>query len=183
MAGVHVYLADGFEEIELVSIVDVLRRSAIDVTMVALDGWLEVRGAHGILVRADLPFSGVTEAPDVIVLPGGGPGSERLLGNGGLAERLRARLAADGRVAAICAAPRVLAAAGVLRGRRACCYPGCEADLIAGGAQVCAYNVVTDGPVTTSRGPGTSALFALELVRLLASEERAREIGRAMLVI
>ena len=180
MNKVHVYIAPGFEEVELVTVVNILRRGSIDVALVALDDDLAVRGAHDIVVQADLPFAAAGEAA-MIVLPGGGPGTRRLRESAALADRLRAQVAAGRRVAAVCAAPTVLAAAGLLQGLRACCYPGCEEALVAGGASIAAYNVTTDGPITTSRGAGTSALFALELLRLLGAADQAREIGRAML--
>lgn len=180
MNRVHVYIAAGFEEVELVTVVDVLRRAQIEVAMVALDAELAVRGAHDIVLQADLPFAAAADA-DMIVLPGGGPGTRRLRESAALAERLRAQVAAGRRVAAVCAAPTVLAAAGLLQGRQACCFPGCEDALVAGGAKIAAYNVTTDGLITTSRGPGTTAWFALELVQLLAGADKAREIARAML--
>ena len=177
----HIYLAEGFEEIELVTVADVLRRAGVEAELIALDDVLDVRGAHDIVVRATLCFSAVTGLADVIVLPGGGPGTRRLLTCTALHERLRGHLNAGKRVAAICAAPMVLAKAGVLQGREACCYPGCEEALRQGGADISLDEVVTDGPLTTSRGPATAASFALELVRLLVDEARAADVGRAML--
>lgn len=180
MNKVHVYIAPGFEEVELVTVVDILRRAGIEVALVALDDDLAVRGAHDIVVQADLPFAAAGAAA-MMVLPGGGPGTRRLRESAALADRLRAQVAAGRRVAAVCAAPTVLAAAGLLQGRQACCYPGCEEVLVAGGASIAAFNVTTDGLITTSRGAGTSALFALELLHLLGEAEQARQIGRAML--
>lgn len=183
MKSAHLYLAPGFEEVEAIGIADVLRRAGVDLHLVSLSEELAVRGAHGIEVKADLPFAAADGLVDAIVLPGGGPGTRNLLASQPLAERLRAHHAAGKRVAAICAAPMVLAAAGLLEGRRACCFPGCEEDLRRGGAELSAYNVVTDELITTSRGPGTAALFGLELARLLVGEGKALEVGRAMLVV
>ncbi|MBM3115318.1 DJ-1 family glyoxalase III [Jeongeupia naejangsanensis] len=181
MATAHVYLAPGFEEVEFVSIVDVLRRGGVFVSTIALDETLAVEGAHGIVIQADLPFSAVDgELADAVILPGGGPGTQALAASTALAERLRAHLVGGHRVAAVCAAPTVLARAGILDGKAATCYPGCEPVLTEHGATLSHYPVVTDGLVTTSRAAGTSGVFALELLRLLVDDAKAREIGRAM---
>ena len=177
----HVYLANGFEEIEMVSIVDILRRADIDTCLISLTETLAVTGKHAITVQADLPFSAVTTLADAIILPGGGQGTQNMIDSPALTKRLQEHLAAGKRVAAICAAPMALAKAGILTGRDACCYPGCEEPLLENGATISSFNVVTDGMITTSRGPGTAALFALELVRLLLGEEKATELGRGML--
>ncbi|KAF7600321.1 MAG: DJ-1 family protein [Candidatus Dactylopiibacterium carminicum] len=182
MPSVDIYMAEGFEETELVTVADVLRRAGVETRLVSLDGQKSVRGAHDIVLEADLGFADIGAQPDMIVLPGGGPGTRRLRESEPLSQRLRAQIDAGGRVAAICAAPTALAAAGVLQGRRACCFPGCEDALREGGAEIAAYNVVTDGLVTTSRGPGTSAVFALELVTLLVGAPKARELSQAMLL-
>ena len=182
MPAAHLYIAEGFEEVELVTVADVLRRAGIEVRLVALDARLEVAGAHGVVIRADCSFAEATDLADAIVLPGGGPGTQRLLSCSALHARLRAHLQAGCRVAAICAAPMVLAKAGVLQGRRACCYPGCEEALRQGAAEVSQEPVVTDGLLITSRGPATAASFALELVRLLVNEVRAAEVARGMLI-
>ncbi|MDR3428926.1 MULTISPECIES: DJ-1 family glyoxalase III [Silvimonas] len=184
MKTAHVYVAPGFEEVELVTIVDILRRADIKVLMVALDDVQAVTGAHGITVQADIPFAGAHGLfADAIILPGGGPGTQALLKKTELIPRLQAHLAAERKVAAICAAPMVLARAGILAGRQATCFPGCESVLIEGKAQVWGHNVVNDGPITTSRGAGTASLFALDLVRQLAGEDQARKVGRAMLFL
>ncbi len=179
----HIYVAEGFEEVEMISVADILRRAGVEVQLVSLTEKLAVTGAHAITVQADMPFSAARHLADAIILPGGGPGTQNLLASTALQERLHAHLDAGKHVAAICAAPMVLAKAGILKGRNACCFPGCEAALVDGGATVTAYNVVTDGQITTSRGPGTSAVFGLTLARLLAGDEKATEVGRAMLFI
>lgn len=179
----HIYVAEGFEEVEMISVADILRRAGVEARLVSLTEKLAVAGAHAITVQADMPFSAATNLADAIILPGGGPGTQNLLASTALHERLHAHLTAGKHVAAICAAPMVLAKAGILKGRNACCFPGCEEALTQGGATITAYNVVTDGKVTTSRGPGTAALFGLELARLLAGDAKATEVGRAMLFI
>lgn len=179
----HIYVAEGFEEVEMISVADILRRAGVEVWLISLNEHLPVSGAHAITVHTDFPFSAATDLADVIILPGGGPGTQNLLACSALHDRLRAHLTAGKQVAAICAAPMVLAKAGILKGRKACCFPGCENSLVDGGATISAYNVVTDGPVTTSRGAGTAATFGLALARLLVGDDKATEVGRAMLFI
>ncbi|TJZ69778.1 DJ-1 family glyoxalase III [Chitiniphilus eburneus] len=179
----HVYLAPGFEEVEALTIVDVLRRAGVETLLVALDDQLSVTGAHDVVVQADRAFAAVEgQLADAIVLPGG-PGAEALAAHPGITTRLRAHQSAGKHVAAICAAPSVLSRAGVLEGRKATCFPGYEEKLRAGGAEYAGYNVVQDGQFTTGRGPATAGLFALELARQLAGEEAALKVGRAMLYV
>jgi 4-methyl-5(b-hydroxyethyl)-thiazole monophosphate biosynthesis len=166
MKRVLVPLAEGFEELEAVTIIDVLRRAGIDVVVASLAS-SPVTGAHGIRLAADTPLGALAEQEfDMIALPGGMPGAEHLRKDARIAEIIR-RLYDKGRpVAAICAAPMVLAAAGVLEGRRATSYPGFLKD--AQGATVVGDAVVVDRGVITSRGPGTALDFALALVTELA---------------
>jgi 4-methyl-5(b-hydroxyethyl)-thiazole monophosphate biosynthesis len=183
MSLVHVYAAAGFEEVELITIVDILRRCEINTTLVSLTEALEVKSAHQMVIRAELPFSAATADADLIILPGGGPGTAALLAKTELHQRLQNQIKANRRVAAICAAPMVLAKIGLLANKNASCYPGCEAALIDGGATITAFNVYTDGLITTSRGPATAALFALELAAQLKGHAIAQEVGRAMLYL
>ena len=180
---VHLYVAEGFEEVEMITVADILRRAEVNIQLVSLSESLLVSSAHAITVQADLPFSAATALADAIVLPGGGPGTQNMLACQPLHQRLHAHLAAGKHVAAICAAPMVLAKAGILKGRKACCFPGCEAKMTEGGAIVTAYNVVTDGKITTSRGAGTAAHFGIELARLLVGDKIATDVGRSMLFI
>jgi 4-methyl-5(b-hydroxyethyl)-thiazole monophosphate biosynthesis len=175
---VLVPLADGFEEIEAVTIVDVLRRASIEVVTAAL-GDPDVRGSHGILLRADARLDEVgAEQFDAVVLPGGMPGSKTLRDD----ERLRKivqQAAGTGKlVAAICAAPIALEAAGVLAGRRATSYPGNELP----SARYVEERVVADGSLITSRGPGTAFEFSLALVERLKGSDAANELRAGMLV-
>ncbi len=169
MKRVLVPLAEGFEELEAVTIIDILRRAGIDVVVASLAG-SPVTGSHGIRIAADTPLGALAEQDfDMIALPGGMPGADHLKKDPRIAEIVR-RLHAAGRpVAAICAAPMVLAAAGVLDGRRATSYPGFLED--AGKATVVGDAVVDDGGVITSRGPGTALDFALALVEVLAGRD------------
>ncbi|MCO5170988.1 MAG: DJ-1/PfpI family protein [Planctomycetes bacterium] len=176
-----IVLAEGFEEIEAITPIDVLRRAGVEVVTAGVGG-RRVVGSHGIAVEADATVGEVPEDVDVVVLPGGLPGAENL----GKSPEVRALVervhAAGRRVAAICAAPAVaLAGTGVLRGRRATCYPGFEERF---GADVTRSEerVVVDGTVVTSRGPGTALEFSLALVEQLVSREKAEQLRRGMLV-
>jgi 4-methyl-5(b-hydroxyethyl)-thiazole monophosphate biosynthesis len=165
MKRVLVPLAEGFEELEAVTVIDILRRAGIEVVVASL-GASPVTGSHGIRIAADTPLAALVEQDfDMIALPGGMPGAEHLKKDARVAEFAR-RLHAKGRpVAAICAAPMVLAAAGLLDGRRATSYPG----FLEGTTKtsVSREAVVIDGGVITSRGPGTALDFALQLVETL----------------
>jgi 4-methyl-5(b-hydroxyethyl)-thiazole monophosphate biosynthesis len=171
-------LADGFEEIEAVTYIDLLRRAGVDVTILGLNG-IEVRGAHGLWVRADMPFSEFSGEFDAVVLPGGGPGTNNLAADEALLNLIRLANANDKLCAAICAAPTVLALAGALDNKKATCYPGCENRM--SGALPVEDAVVVDGNVITSRAVGTAIPFALELVEALAGEEAARDVCDAIL--
>jgi 4-methyl-5(b-hydroxyethyl)-thiazole monophosphate biosynthesis len=175
-----VLLAPGFEEIEAVAIVDVLRRADVAVTVAATAAG-PVEGSHGIRVVADQELGGVRGSDfDVIVLPGGQPGTRNLEYDPRVRQLLAEADRAERRIAAICAAPRVLHGAGLLAGRRATSHPSVRADLA--GAAYTEERVVSDGRVTTSRGPGTAIEFALRLVEQLRGAEKAAELARAMLV-
>lgn len=170
-------LAEGFEEIEAVTIVDVLRRASIDVVTAAL-GANPVRGSHGISVTADERLDAVRAGDfDAVVLPGGMPGSKTLRDD----LRVRALVQAAARegrwLAAICAAPIVLEAAGVLAGRRATSYPGNELP----SAVYVEERVVVDGKLVTSRGAGTALEFALALVERLKGPDIAEKLRAGMI--
>lgn len=174
-------LADGFEEIEAVTLLDVLRRGGVDVTAASLTDNLPVTGSRGVTLVADATWSSLDTADfDALVLPGGGRGTERLAADERVLDAIRV-FDEDGRlVAAICAAPTVLAQAGVLTDRRATCYPTCAAQL--GKSYDDAAPVIADGTIITSRGPGTAILFALVLVQHLAGDEAARRVAEGLLV-
>lgn len=163
---VLVVLAEGFEEIEAVTPMDILRRAGVEV-VVASVGKLEVKGAHGIVVRADVLIENVEDLPDAVVLPGGMPGASNLNDSPAVISLLRRMKEKDKIIAAICASPGLaLASSGVLDGKKATCYPGFEKGF---GPKTTFVRdrVVTDGKVITSRGPGTAFEFSLELVRQL----------------
>ena len=176
-------LADGFEDIEAVAVIDVLRRGGVEVVTASLNPNRSVMSAHGIRMEADANLPDVIDARwDAIVLPGGGEGTANLLACEELAVRLRRQKFEDGGyLCAICAAPTVLAKQGYLKGRKAACYPGLENVLEENGAEpVTDEEVVKDGRFITSRGAGTAIPFALKLIKVLAGEDRAREIGRSV---
>lgn len=176
-----VFLADGFEEIEVVTIVDVLRRAGVEVSVAAVgpgdDLWR--RGAHDIAVRAELRVSDVQVARyQAFVVPGGQPGASHLRDDARVQALLREAAGAGCVVAAICAGPIALESAGLLRGRSATSYPGVQLET----ARVREERVVVDGAVITSRGPGTALEFSLALVGRLVSEDAARALADKMLV-
>lgn len=182
MSRVLVLLAEGFEEIEAVTVVDLLRRAGIETLTAALGG-RTVTGSHGIAVTADAGLDAVDPAAfDMIVLPGGLPGADHLKADARVIDLLR-RFAESGRyTAAICAAPGVLAHAGLLAGRTATSYPGFLAADSAPGLRLADDPVVIDGRIVTSRGPGTAIEFGLALIGLLEGPEaRERVRGRLQL--
>jgi len=181
MARAVVVLAEGFEEMEAVIVIDVLRRAGVEVTTVGVGG-RQVEGAHALTLVADALVEEAPREVDAVVLPGGMPGAEHLAASGAVTALLRAVHDGGGIVAAICAAPAVaLAPTGLLAGRRATCYPGFEARF-PGDVTAIDAPVVVDGPFVTSRGPGTAFAFALALVERLVSPEGAADLGRRMLV-
>jgi 4-methyl-5(b-hydroxyethyl)-thiazole monophosphate biosynthesis len=180
-AQVLVPLAEGFEEIEAVTIIDVLRRAGVRVFVAGLARG-PVRGAHGITLATDGSLDEVDVAGlAMLVLPGGMPGTLNLKQDPRVLELVRTLEGSGRTVAAICAAPTVLAAAGVLAGRRVTSYPGVRNQL-AGAEVVDAPRVVRSGRVVTSQGVGTALDFALELVAELSGPAVAQEQRRAMLV-
>ena len=171
-----VVLADGFEEIEAVTVIDVLRRAELQVVVAGLDAE-RVRGSHDIVVVCDAKLDDVrAENFDALVLPGGMPGSATLRDDVRVQALIRRFVTEGKHLAAICAAPIALEVAGVLAGRRATSYPGFEL----ASAQYVEDRVVTDGRVTTSRGAGTALEFALELLRLFRGEECAEALARSV---
>ncbi len=178
---VVVTLADGFEEIEAITVIDVLRRGGLKVIAAGL-GKETITAAHDITVRTDTTVEAIAETPDAVVLPGGMPGSAHL-GESEAVKRLVLKVKdAGGIYAAICAAPaKAFARFGVLESKQATCYPGCESDFPPS-ATFREDRVVVDGNLVTSRAPGTAMYFALTLVELLTDKTNAEETGRRMLV-
>lgn len=173
MARVLVPLATGFEEIEAVTVIDILRRAGIDVVVASLEPG-PVQGSHGITIAADQDLSTVMDQHfDMVALPGGMPGAANLQRDPRIISLLQSTAGHGGAIAAICAAPMVLAAAGLLQGYRATSYPGFLDSAAAQGTVISNEAVVSDGNRVTSRGPGTAMDFALALVEnLLGSKSR-----------
>jgi protein deglycase len=177
---VLVPLAEGFEELEAVTIIDILRRAGIEVVVASLAG-SPVTGSHGIRLAADTPLAALVEQDfDMIALPGGMPGAAALARDPEVQRLIRELAAADKYTCAVCAAPIALAAAGVHRGKRVTCYPGFESQLE--GGTLVEDRVVVDGTLVTSRGPGTALEFALALVGILRGATVQSELAKRMIV-
>jgi len=176
MSRVLVPLAEGFEEIEAITVVDLLRRAGIEVHTAALAG-RQVTGSHGITVTSDRLLEDARASDyDMIVLPGGLPGADHLKADARVTSLLREFAAAGRYTAAICAAPGVLAHAGLLAGRAATSFPGFLTPDSAPGLRLRDDPVVIDGMVATSRGPGTAMDFGLALIELLEGAEARQRV-------
>ena len=179
MYKVLVPLAKGFEDLEFVTIVDVLRRGGVEVVTASLSDSLDVLGAHGITMRADATLASVIDDEyDAIVLPGGGEGTENLKNCDELARRLQRQVEEERLVCAICAAPTVLVEAGVIPpGVHVTCYPTCQMELDRPWTPA---PVVADGLFVTGQAPGCALLFALVVLKTLAGEKTALKVARGM---
>lgn len=177
MQKIYVFFATGFEEIEALTVVDILRRANVQTEMVSVTGDYDVMGAHGISVRVDKLFNEI-ESADMLVLPGGMPGTRNLQAYKPLEELLRKQVAENKYIAAICAAPTVFGAFGFLEGKKACCYPGMENELL--GAEYNFDKVNVDGNIITSRGMGTAIDFALKIVEEIIDVETAAKLRTAI---
>ena len=172
-------LAEGFEEIEFSTIVDILRRAGMEVTVAGLKEGA-ISGAHSVRVTPDTLIDKMSADDfDVIVLPGGNPGYTNLGKSEKVLKLVRDMHNRNKYVTAICAAPSVLAKAGVIQGKRATIFPGMEDTLT--GAQHSKDRVVIDGRIITSQGPGTAMEFAIKLVEVLAGRNRAEEVAKRVL--
>ena len=173
MAKVAVVLAQGFEEIEALTVVDVLRRANISCDMVGFEE--QVTGSHDIQVKADRVFDGDLSDYDLLVLPGGMPGSANLRDNQALISEIQAFNQEGKKISAICAAPIALHQAGVLKDKHFTCYDGVQENITDGIYQK--ETVVVDGNLTTSRGPSTALAFAYELVAQLGGDAESLRVG------
>ncbi len=178
---VLIVLAEGFEEIEAVTPIDILRRAGVEVRIAGLSG-KTVSGSHGLQIQADVTLEEAGSSFDAIILPGGMPGSKNLNQSKKVAEIVK-KMYGDGKwVTAICAAPALaLAPAGILEGKKATCYPGFE-NHFSSGVRFSEDRVVIDKNVITSRGPGTALEFSLELVEKLVSKEAVQKLKEALLI-
>ncbi|MBR3942897.1 MAG: DJ-1/PfpI family protein [Clostridia bacterium] len=178
---VYTILAEGFEEIEALTVVDILRRADIPVKMASADGTMIVVGAHGIAVKADCALQDV-EVSDLLFLPGGMPGVLNLEQNEDVINLItKYANSENGYIAAICAAPKILGGMGLLSEKHAVCYPGFEADLA--GATVLQDAVVQEDRIITSRGAGTASDLAFHLVSLLKDDELADKLRTGMIYV
>lgn len=179
MKGIYVFLAEGFEEIEALAPVDVMRRAELPVTLVSVGDDLTVKGAHGISVVADALFADIDYADAALLfLPGGLPGATNLDAHEGLSALLVEKAGGQTLVAAICAAPLVLGRLGLLRGKRATCYPGFEDTML--GAIYTADNVTCDGNILTACGPAAAWDLGFIFVERLSSIAKADVLRRGM---
>ena len=180
MAKVYVFLADGFEDVEALIPIDVLRRGGVEVVTVSTTDFPLVESAHGVAIEADLQFEQCDFADaDLLMLPGGMPGAANLYAHEGVCKAVCDQAAAGKKVSAICAAPAVvLAPLGLLEGKRATCYPGFEQALE--GATYTGDLVTVDGNITTAEGPAAAFPYAYELLSQLVSKEVSDKVAEGM---
>lgn len=179
---IFVHLAEGFEEIEAITIADVVRRGGIEAKLVSVTGNRIVKGAHGIEIASDLLMEEADYAGcDMIALPGGMPGAHNLRDNKELCRQI-AKFDAEGKaLAAICAAPLVFGSLGILCGRKATIYPGLEEQL--GGAEYIPFPVVRDGNIITAQGPSSAMNFGIAIVKYFKGEEAGDLVAKGLLAI
>ncbi len=179
MKKIGIFMADGCEEIEGLTVVDIVRRAGFEIKTISITGKTEVTGSHNITFQTDTVSSEVNyDELDGIVLPGGMPGTLKL-GEDETVNKVIKKFAAENKlVAAICAAPSVLGAAGILDGRKATAHPGFEEKLT--GAEVVYENVAVDGNVITSRGMGTAIDFALAIAEYFTDEETVAKVVQGL---
>lgn len=170
------FLTDGFETVEALAVVDILRRADIKIDMISITGDINVKSAQGVIVQADeLLDEYVFEGDELLFLPGG-PSHKSYYDCKDLLELLKEYNKKNNRIAAICAAPSILGNFGLLEGKKAMAFPGFETQLTGAVIITAPERVVTDGNITTSRGMGTSLDLGLELVRLIKGEELAEQL-------
>jgi 4-methyl-5(b-hydroxyethyl)-thiazole monophosphate biosynthesis len=181
MKSAFVFFAEGFEEVEAITIIDVLRRADIPTEMISITGKLAVTGAHDITVHNDMLFEEADFSDaEILILPGGLPGANNLNAHDGLKKKLLEFHEAGKPVAAICAAPLVLGGLNILQDKEAACYPGFENKLT--GATISQQLAIRSGNVITGRGPGAALNFALEIVAVLKGKQVADQLSEGMLV-
>ena len=171
----RILFATGYEEVEALTVVELLRRVGIECSMVAADDADAVTGAHGICVKMDEKLSEISDECDIVILPGGIPGVPNLKANPKVEALVKKQNDRGAYVAAICAGPTALGAFGVLADKTATCYPGCEGQLMAKKHRM--DPVVVDGNVITSRGVGTAIDFALKIVEVMIDKKTADDLA------
>ena len=176
---VYQFMADGFEDIEALIPLDVMRRGGVEFVTVSINGSKEVTSSHGVTMKTDMMFEGACfDDADLLMLPGGMPGAENLNNHEGVKKALTAQAEKGKLVAAICAAPMVLGGLGLLKGRRATCYPGFEEFLT--GAEYTEELCTVDGNIITGEGPAAALPYAYTLLRMLAGEATSYAIAEGM---
>ncbi len=177
---IYVFMADGFEDIEALAPVDIMRRAGLDVRLVSIYDHNRVVSAHGVEMHTDIVFSDVEWSKcDLLVLPGGMPGAANLDAFAPLCKGIAEHYAAGRPVAAICAAPMVLGHLGILEGKRATCYPGFEGELK--GATYTASLVEREGNIVTGKGPGAAMAFGYTLLELMGKQAEAEQLREGMM--
>lgn len=190
MKGVYVFLADGFEEIEALATIDILRRGGVELKTVSVSNKMQVIGAHGIPVVPDLKIDALkpvshegTQAGDMMIFPGGMPGSKTLGEDKALIEMMQTHYGKGGSVAAICAAPGlVLSQLNDIKGKKMTCYDGFQDSLLAKGAEYVKKPASRDGNIITGRGPGFAFEFALEVLEHLKGPDAVAQVKAGMLI-
>ena len=171
-----IFLADGFEEIEALTVVDLLRRANIEISTVSIMGRKKVTGSHNITVEADALLEETDfDSLDMLILPGGMPGTTNLADCKALTDKIKEFDEKDKMLCAICAAPTVFGKLGILKGKKACCFPGREDDLL--GADVQTSSVTKDGHFITSRGMGTAIDFGLAIIEHYQGSDAATSMA------
>lgn len=179
---IYVHLAEGFEEVEALTAVDVLRRANLDTKTVSITGDNTVMGTHGIPVTADITYDEADYTQcEMIVLPGGMPGAANLEAHQGLTEQIKSFYDNNKKIAAICAAPMVFGTCGILEGKNATIYPGMEKRLK--GANPTGEAVTVDGNIITGKGPALALEFALKLVEVIKGKDAADAVAEDMLFV
>lgn len=177
MTKTAIFMADGFEEIEALTVVDLLRRASIEITTVSISGGKKVTGSHQITVEADALLEDIDfDSLDMLILPGGMPGTTNLEQCKPLTEKIKEFDEKGKMLCAICAAPTVFGGLGILKGKKACCFPGREGDLI--GADVQTTSVTKDGHFITSRGMGTAIDFALAIIEHYQGKDASNDMAK-----
>lgn len=181
MKTIYVFLADGFEEIEALTPIDVLRRAGLHVVTISVMNDQMVKGAHGVPVMADCMFEEIdNHAADMLLLPGGMPGAENLDTHEGLGKLIQEYADQGKWLAAICAAPLVYGKRGLLKDKKATCYPGFQDYLL--GAEYTAGLVEKDGQFITAKGPGAAMDFAFAIVDLMCGPEMVSQLKQGMMI-
>lgn len=181
MKNVVLFLADGVEEVEAITVIDILRRGDVEIKTMSISKSLIVEGSHKVNIKADLLFDKeIAENADMIILPGGGVGTDNLKKHKELNEVVEYFVKNNKYTAAICAAPTVLGVKGLLTGKKAVCYPGLEEQLKQ--AEIGNDNVVIDGKIITSKGPGTAMEFALKILEILKGTEVCESVKSGLLL-